>query len=216
VAFRRSRSNTFQLVSKDLAGSGEERALFDSPGESAPTSWSRDGRQILFQMRDPNTRNDVWILPLSGDLEPTPLLKTSFNEAGARFSPDARWVVYSSDESGRYEIYATPFPGPGRKWQVSATGGTQPRWSSDGSEIFFISETRQLMAATVQARDGRLEVGPARPLFGIVYGGPGVLYDVSPDGRRFLVITTSRPDLLAPLTLRTNWTAALPHGSQLD
>jgi Tol biopolymer transport system component len=209
LAFRQTRSTTFRLIVKDVAGAGGERVLFESSGESAPMSWSRDGRLLLFQMRSAGTRNDIWVMPLSGDLKPAPLLQTGFNEESARLSPDGRWVVYASDESGRYEIYATPFPGPGHRWQVSATGGTLPRWSPDGAEIFFISEVRQLMVASVQARDGRLEIGQARMLFGNVFGGTGVLYDVSPDGRRFLVNTPSRPDDQAPLTLRLNWPASL-------
>ena len=89
------------------------------------------------------------------------------------------------------------------------TLATQPRWSSDGAEVFFISEARQLTAVPVQARDGQLNVGSAKPLFENIFGGTGVLYDVSPDGRRFLVNTPSRPDLISPLTLRLNWTASL-------
>src|SRR5262249_42125034 len=163
--------------------------LFESRNEVTPTSWSHDGRLLLFQIRDPGTRNDLWALTLPGDGKPTPFIKTDFNEETGRFSPDAHWVVYTSDESGRNEIYATPFPGPGRRWQVSTSGGTLPRWSADGSEIFFISATRQLTAVPVQARDGQLEVSSAKPLFGNLYGGIGVFYDVTPDGRRFLVNT---------------------------
>jgi Tol biopolymer transport system component len=215
VAFRCTRTAGYEIRVKDLTGPGAERVLFESAGESAPTSWSRDGRLLLFQMRDPNTRNDLWVLTLPGDRKPTPFLQTTFNEESARFSPDGRWVTYVSDESGRDEIYVTPFPGPGRRLQVSANGGTQPRWRSDGQEIFFISNGSQLMTASVQARNGLLEVGQAKPLFKfIVYSAGGMLYDVSADGRRFLVITASQPADLSPLTLRLNWTATVPHMTQ--
>jgi eukaryotic-like serine/threonine-protein kinase len=215
IAFRSTRSATFQLLMKDLAGAGEERVLFESSGESAPTSWSRDGRLLLLHMRDPNTRNDLWLLPLAPGNEPVPFLQTPFNEETGRFSPDGRWVAYAADESGRYEIYVTAFPGPGRRWQVSAAGGTQPRWSPDGTELFFLSSARHLMAVSVRARDGSVDIGPARPVLEITYRGPGVLYDVSPDGRRFLVITSPRPDDVSPLMLRLNWTGALP-GARSD
>jgi hypothetical protein len=214
IAFRTTKSNTFVILIKDLTGPGEERLVFESPGENAPTSWSRDGRLLLLQVRDPNTRNDLWVLPLSTGAKPEPFLQSPYNEESGRFSPDGKWIAYASNESGRYEINVTAFPGPGRRWQVSAAGGTQPRWSPDGKEVFFLSAARHLMAAPVQARDGGLEIGPAKPVLEITYQVPGALYDVSPDGRRLLVITSPQPDDISPLTLRLNWLAAAPNGGE--
>jgi Tol biopolymer transport system component len=216
IAFRTTRSNTFVVLMKDVTGSGDERLLFESPGENAPTSWSRDGRVLLFQARNPNTRNDLWALALSQGQKPVPFLQSPYNEESGRFSPDGRWVAYASDESGRYEINVAAFPGPGRRWQVSAAGGTLPRWSPDGKEIYFLSSARDLMAASVEARDGGLEIGLARPVLEITYRVPGALYDVAPDGRRFLIITSPQPDDISPLTLRLNWLAAAPRGSRPD
>ncbi len=86
---------------------------------SGQLSWSQDGRFILFRRTDSKTGNDVWALPLFGDRKPFPVLQTAFNEDFGQLSPDGRWIVYQSDESGRSEVYVQPFPTSGGKWQIS-------------------------------------------------------------------------------------------------
>src|SRR6266571_4581457 len=96
---------------------------------------------------DPATGLDLWVLPLSGNRTPQPFLRTRFTEAGPRFSPDGRWIAYGSDESGQYEIYVRPYPGPGGKWQVSTEGGEHVIWSRDGKEIFYRNGQKWMVVA---------------------------------------------------------------------
>ena len=179
--------------------------------------WSPDGRFILFAVTAPKTGLDLWVLPLFGDRKPLPFLQTPFNESPGQFSPDGRWIAYSSDESGRYEVYVTPFPGPGGKWQVSTASGDWPRWRRDGKEIFYVAPAdNKLMAAAVNGRGSAFEVGAVRPLFETRVAGPpsvrpgqGRMYDISPDGQRFLVNTVAEEAASAPITLVVNWPALL-------
>ena len=134
----------------------------------------------------------------------------AFNERYAKFSPDGHWVSYESDESGRYEIYIAPFPGPGGKRQISLGGGTFPRWRADGKEIFYAAPNGKLMAAEVSIKGATIEVGGTQPM-GItllLLAGP-YGYDVFADGQRFLVAAPVEQKSAAPLTLVQNWTALL-------
>jgi Tol biopolymer transport system component len=158
--------------------------------------------------------------------KPFPFLQTQFNEAPGQFSPDGRWTAYVSDESGRDEVYVAAFPGPGGapgaaavqgtssgKWQVSTTGGNSPRWRRDGREIFYLAPDNKLMAAPVNGQVSAFEVGAVRPLFDTRPAGLGparsAVYDVSPDGQRFLVNTLAEEAASAPITLVVNWPALL-------
>ena len=153
---------------------------------------------------------DLWILPLFGDRKPFPFVQTPFNDTTPQFSPDGRWMVYASNESKRFEVYVKPFPGPGGRVQVSTTGGIFPRWRRDGKEIFFRSADNKLMAAAVSGQGSSFEVGDVRPLFPVRVGGPFWFYDVSADGKRFLVNTAEeQPATSLPLTLVVNWTDLL-------
>ena len=156
--------------------------------EKLPLSWSADGRFILYQSTGSPTASDLSVLPLSGDRKPIQFLKTQFSEIEGQFSPDGRWVVYVSNESGRQEVYVAPFPGPGGKWQVSTAGGSWPRWRPDGNEIFYLTPDSNLMAVAVNGKRESFEIGAEKALFEISGARPGgYRYDVSADGQRFLV-----------------------------
>ena len=117
-----------------------EEVLFQSVNAKFPTDWSRDGRFILYRDRDLKTSDfSLQVLPVGGDRKPVPFVKTTFSVSHGQFSPDARWVTYSSNESGKWEVFVAPFPGPGGKWQVSTAGGFEPRWRRDGKELFYIA-----------------------------------------------------------------------------
>src|SRR5262249_49840150 len=120
-------SGTTELYQKATDGTGEPEALLVDHRNKFPACWSPDGRFVLYMVDNGGpTGWDLWLLPLFGDRKPSPFLQTPFNEIQGRFSPDGRWVVYASNESGRYEVYVTPFPGPGAKWQISSrTGAAQ-------------------------------------------------------------------------------------------
>jgi Tol biopolymer transport system component len=135
---------------------------------------------------------------------------SNFEEHRGQFSPDGRWVVYISDESGRPEIYVRPFPGPGGQWQVSTNGGVQPRWNPDGKELYYIAPDGQLMAASIAVQNGAIEAGAPMALFQTRVSGGGTntytkpQYDVAPDGR-FLINTITDASTTAPITLLLNW-----------
>jgi dipeptidyl aminopeptidase/acylaminoacyl peptidase len=144
--------------------------------------------------------------------KPVSFLRTRFNESDARFSPGGKWIAYSSDESGKSEIYVRSRAAPGEKWQVSNAGGGNVRWNSNGKELFYISADSQLMAVPVTTGN-TFEAGTPAPLFNItshreVY--EVAPYDVAPDGQRFIVNSqTGAPAL--PIDVIINWTSELKH-----
>ena len=210
ILFGTAREGSFDMYVKSFAGSGNEELLLKAEHDELPESWSLDNRYIAYTSRGvPGTLEDIRVLPLSGDRKPIPFLNTRFLERDAQFSPDGRWMAYISDESGRDEVYVAPFPGPGRKWQISRAGGIRPRWRQDGREIYYLAEDNRITAVEVGQQGSTFEVGAARPLFTIRPQRPGSIYRVSPDGQRFLVNTAIAEEHSSPLTLVVNWTAGL-------
>ena len=213
IAYASNRTGRFHMFAKASSGAGPEETLVEEPDADArPLSWSPNGRYIAFlrrQVKGP-TRGDVWILPLFGDRKPFPFLQSEFEEAFANFSPDGHFIAYVSNETGRNEVYITPFPGASGKWQVSSAGGMAPRWRGDGRELFYMAPDNRIMSVDIGPKGDRLEVGTVRPLFqthslqSIV--GP---YDSYSDGKRFLVVSESEQAASEPITLVVNWTAAL-------
>jgi hypothetical protein len=163
---------------------------------------------LLFTEETEKTGSDILILPLGGGGAPTPLAASAAQEDGAQFSPNGRFVAYSSDATGRVEIYVAAFPRPGDTWQVSQEGGREPRWSRDGKELFFFNRDNWLVAAAVDTSAPRFEVTALNPLFQVPSRGSEFnwRYDVFPDGGHFLVGTPADDDLLSPITLVTEWT----------
>jgi dipeptidyl aminopeptidase/acylaminoacyl peptidase len=162
--------------------------LTTSEYTSVPGSWSPDGQTLAFHDANAKTDNDIWMLPLS-DRKPQPYLQTPFNEGNPRFSPEGRWIAYVSDESGRTEVYVQPYPGPGGKWQVSKDGGTEPVWNRNGRELFYRSGNKMMAVETTTQPNFAL--GNPRMLFERPYALSAVPVsncDVSPDGKRFLMI----------------------------
>ncbi len=196
-----------------VSGAGEPQSLVESPYTKHMSDWSPDGRFLVYDEHHPTRRQDLYLLPLTGDRKPVPLLVTAADETLARFSPDGKWILYRSDESGRSEIYVRDFA-PDRtpvignaKWTISS-GGDKPRWSRDGKEIYYLAFDRTLMAVPVTI-GSTFKPGVAVPLFKT---NPASYdpYDVSPDGR-FLIATlpddASQPSL--PITVVLNWQALM-------
>ena len=211
IVWRSSRKGHYDLYQKVSSGAGSDEILFESEENKTPSSWSADGRFIAYINANikGNTQNDVWILPTFGDVKPFPFLQTRANEIDAQFSPDGRWIAYVSDESGTNQVYIAPFLTAVGKWQVSRGGGAEPRWRGDGKEIFFLSPDNKLMAVALNAKESNLEVGNAQPLFDVHPANPpGYHYDVTSNGKGFLVDTTKEGNS-APLALVVNWTADL-------
>lgn len=204
---RRSGEASLDLFQKASDGAGGEQAVLEDGMNKYPLSWSPDGRFLLYAAApgSPTTGDDLWVLPLFGDRKPFPYLETRFSEFYGLFSPDGRWVAYTSNESGRTEVYVAAFPGAGGKRQISTAGGSFPRWRRDGREIFYLDPTNRLMAATVNGQGARFEVASVTALFETRSLGNSP-YDVSPDGQRFLIISASDAASAAGITVVVNGT----------
>jgi eukaryotic-like serine/threonine-protein kinase len=177
-----------------------------------PLDWSPDNKFLLFGEGDLQSSGQLWLLPIFGDRKPIPLTQNQFVVSGAKFSPDGRWLAYSSNDSGRQEVYVTSFRDGSGKWQISTTGGVQPMWRRDGKELFYWSADNGLMAVSITLKKDGVETGSPHQLFrfnnpvGIV----GVVspYDFTPDGQRFVLLTTPE-DKPRTVTLLTDWTVEL-------
>ena len=211
IVFSSQRSGAGDLYQKAASGTGSDELLFSSKNLKIPTDISPDGRYVLFFDLNPKTKWDLMVLSLP-DRKVTPFLQTEFDETLGMFSPDGHWVAYMSNESGRFEIYVQPFPGPGGKWQVSTAGGTAPVWRRDGKELFYLTPDRKVMALRVKT-GVTFEAEVAKPLFEAhIRNDPDRQYDVSNDGQRFLINAPLGEETSPPITLVQSWTALLRHG----
>jgi Tol biopolymer transport system component len=202
-------SSTGNLHLVTLGGSDlKEDVLLETSHEKWATDWSRDGEYVLYVERgNQATGRDLWVLPLH-DRKPIPIAQTAADDEDGQFSPDGRWIVYQSTESGRMEVYVVPFRRSGRKLQISSSGGVQARWSRDGSELFYVDLDGKLIDVTLTADANDLRVSDAKPLFATHIGDPleGNMrrgYVVSADNQRFLVNTLS--ETVMPMTVLLNW-----------
>ena len=215
IAFNSNRKGHLDLYQKDGNGVREDELLLQSDENKSPTSWSHDGRFLLYTNLAAKTGYDMWILPMEGDRKPFPFLQTEFNEWQGQFSPDGRWVSYTSNESGVSEIYVQPFSpyeapsssSSGGKWMVSRGGGNLSRWSADGKELFY-TQGEVVMAVDVNA-DKTFHAGIPRKLF----NSPEALnvgFNITRDGKRFLfVVAPQSAGALVPFTVLLNWQAGL-------
>ena len=228
IVFISNRTGAYNLYQKATGGSGQDELLLPNRFASAPDQWSRDGRFIVYHEFDPKTKRDLWVLPAEGtaldqrtDRKPIPFLRTKANELLGQLSPDSHWMAFTSDRSGKREVYVRPFHFPEGasegEWTISLAGGEMPRWSGDGKELFFEAADGKMMAVAVKAVPGAkssFEAGAPVPLFDahILHANIDVNfeYDVTADGKRFLINTTGAPGAASPpLTVVTNWTAGL-------
>jgi hypothetical protein len=215
VAFATTRPTGPAILMKPADGSGAEETLV--LGESlilVPTSWSSDGKFLAYWTVGSATGRDIWITPIAGERKPQPFLQTKFNEMQARFSPDSRWIAYQSEESGRYEVYVQPFPGPGGKWQISTNGGTMPVWAQNGRELFYMRSGKLMSVGitsqpTFSASTPQIVADYPPLLMGRLSNGA---YDVSADGQRFLFVKANVENG-PPEEVRVvlNWTEELQH-----
>jgi Tol biopolymer transport system component len=207
LAYRSDRRGPPDIYTIDLGISGSERSLLHLLSVETPLDVSPDGRWLAYQQDTRRTGDDLWLFPLEGKGEPTPFLQTSFDETDLQFSRDGRWTAYVSNESGRPEVYVTPFGRSGEKVRVSTAGGRQPRWRRDGGEIYWVAPGGELMAASLRSSDDPLRIGAPVALFRLETGIEQ--YDVMPDGTRFLVSTALSKVPRPPIEVVVNWTAAL-------
>jgi serine/threonine protein kinase/Tol biopolymer transport system component len=212
IIFSSDREGPYDLYQKASSGATEETELFPSSSDKIVTDWSADGRLILYENLDPKTKYDLWVLPFFGDRKPRLFLRTQSNEQQAEFSPDGKWVAYTSDQSGKSEVYVQSFPASGGKSHVSTDGGADPRWRRDGKELFYLSPERKLMAVPVKGETA-FEPGVPKVLFQTRVPALTVydrnFYDVTKDGQRFLINTLMDETVSSSITLVLNWTARL-------
>ena len=198
-----------ELWTQSVSGSGAQETIANTPNWMTLGDWSRDGRYLFGDVQENKTREDIFFVDLKGDRKLTKFLQGPASEMAPRLSPNGKWLAYKSDESGRYEVYVTAFPGPGGKWQVSSGGGGGPgsglSWSSDGKELYF-SSADKIMAAPIQNTES-FQFGTPQPLpmptadlFGFTTGStPG----------RFLVLRRAGPPEPSPIHVVLNWTETL-------
>ncbi len=212
VVFQSGRETFFHLYEKAADGSGKTTpVLVDDANEYDPV-WSADGRYLVFERKAnaPTSRMEIWAMPTFGNRKPFPVVQSQFQDFQPSLSPDGKWLAYLSTESGRPEVYVQPFPGGGERWQVSAAGGDWPEWRHDGKEIFYISAGDKVMAAKITEAGFQLIIGKETPLFQInAIFSPGWSYDVSADGKQFVVANQRQAKEASPLTLVANWPALL-------
>ncbi|MDO8677505.1 MAG: protein kinase [Acidobacteriota bacterium] len=212
IAFVSNRNGgVFNLYQKNSGNTGEDELLLKSPNNKSLHDWSADGRYILYEEEDPVSRADLWVLPLFGDRKPIKIMGSPFGERQGTFSPDGRWIAYVSDEGGGVQVFVQSFPASGSKWQMSSTRGSAPRWRADGKELYY-DRTGTLMAVdlTGTMSDGPLKAGTPQELFRGLQNVPPHNYDLSPDGRRFLVVSSNMVlGASPPIIVMFNWKSGL-------
>src|SRR5450631_871515 len=207
LVFASNRQTYFGLYVKNSDGANDEKDIVQEDVGNFPSDWSRDGKYILY-CRGP----DLWFVSYP-ELKSSLFLKAPSVFRNAQFSPEGKWVAYSSNESGRWEIYVTSFPDARGRWQVSSGGGEQPRWQGDGKELFFLSSDGKMMAAPVTTGT-HFDAGTPVVLFQSTPRPPVLVYDlfvydVSRDGQRFLINTQVKQAESVPMSVVLNWPAKL-------
>jgi Tol biopolymer transport system component len=201
----------FQVFQRAAAGGAEEIPLFSTDDSVHPDDWSPDGQFIVYTTTPPPPNHDLKLLRLS-DLRSTTLLDSRFSESQGRISPDGRWLAYTSDETGRPEIYLRPFPAGSSSVLISIGGGSEPSWRRDGKELFYLASNGGLMSVALSASDV-VKAGRPTELFRTHIPGErqnmGSSYAAAADGHRFLVPTAVGDAPQAAITVLLNWVKAV-------
>jgi eukaryotic-like serine/threonine-protein kinase len=217
IFFSSDRGGHRDIYEKAANGLGSEEPVFQSKDQQkAINDLSPDGRYAIYDTSSANT-TQLWALPLFGERKPVAFVQGSFSTRSARFSPNGRFVAYSSTETGTPEIYVQTFPQQTGKWQISPSGGTQPMWRRDGKELFYITPDNQLMAVPVNTDAGSFQAGIPKPLFQahlVPFSSWRNIYVPSPDGQRFLMLTPAGEAKEEPITVVVNWPALLKSGGK--
>jgi len=219
IVFRTNRRGQTDLYAKNAGGGGNEEILLTGEAQQAvgidstnivASDWSPDGRYLIGSAPAGSTGEDLWLVPLSGDKKPFKFLAPPADQIHGNFSPDGRFVAYTSNESGRFQVYVQTFPLSTRKWPVSTDGGYEPRWRADGREIYYLSDDRKLMAVAVGP-------GPSFAVPKVLFQtrAPGRVsarrthYVPSRDGQRFLINTQDPDASPTTITVVLNWQSEL-------
>jgi eukaryotic-like serine/threonine-protein kinase len=207
IAYASIAKNVADIAIKPSSGSGAEEILYTSDAFKFPTSWSPDGQFLAFSTFDPkNQKGSISILAMTGEKKAFPFAESQFHSRGLDFSPDGRWALYVSDESGKAEIYVVPFPGPGGRWQVSSSGAVFGEWRKGGREIIYGNDQKELYAVDVVAEGTSVRIGTPRLLF---KDQTVQALAVAPDGEQILAARDTGTAAEAPVTIVTNWVRTL-------
>ena len=197
-----------ELYRKDVSGVAPEKLLLTGAGRPLPLQITRDGKFLLYASASAQSQGDLWMLSLDGPPAPRRVLAGTDREMAAAVSPDGRWLAYA----GSPEVYVTSFPDAAGKWQVSNGGGQRPQWSRSGTELYYTSGDR-FMVAEVNTTGAQFDPGRTRQLFNVRVPAPTLgtraTFAVSPDGQRFLINTWDTRGATTPITVVTNWPAML-------
>src|SRR5437763_7406566 len=208
IAYRSNLTVGYGMIVKPASGLERERLILQGPGteDFLPNSWTPDDLKVLVTHQG-LSGSHLELVSLSDGLA-TKLLSGNGSQANGQISPDGKWLAYASDESGNWEIYVTTFPGTAGKWQVSRGGGNEPRWRGDGKEIFYLGPNGMITAVPVSSQGG-FATGTPTPLFqfhgrAAISSTDAFSYDVTKDGKRFLVNRYVKPEKITPLTVVLN------------
>ncbi|HEY0701558.1 MAG TPA: protein kinase [Candidatus Acidoferrales bacterium] len=208
LVFASARGHDFDLYLKNTDGGQEEKSTgHDAGHDDYPTSWSRDGKNILYVRA-----GEVWSMSMP-EMKRQLFLKSAGSVKNGQFSPDGKWVAYSSNETGKWEVYVTSFPDAKGKWQISTTGGSQPRWRGDGKELFYLAPDEKMMAVPITL-GATVDAGAPVALFAasprdLLATSEMQAFDVTKDGQRFLINTDIGAGATQPVSLILNWDAKL-------
>jgi Tol biopolymer transport system component len=185
-------------------GAGDAQRLTESKSQQGEVSWRPDGKVLAFHQGNPSTSGDIMTLLVEGNEksgwkpgEPKPFVNSAFIEATPAFSPGGRWLAYQSNESGNFEVYVRPFPGPGGKWQVSTGGGSFPKWSRNGKELFYRTADSKIMVVTYAVSGDSFRADKPQLWSPGQFTDRGIYvynFDLHPDGKRFAVLKTPGTD----------------------
>ncbi len=217
IIFGSNRGGHTHIYQKASSGVGNDELVFKSDDNEIPMHWSRDGQHIVFSRPKTETNNrdsDTWILNMPGEKKAVPFVESPFEKTQARVSPDGRWLAYSTNESGMYQIVVQSFPDPNRgKWQITAQGGVEPKWRRDARELYYLSLDGKLMSVPLKS-ERTFEAGTPVVLFQtpltVNRTSPerDRRYDVAPDGR-FLIVVPQTTSASTPVAAVVNWAAEL-------
>lgn len=208
IAYSSNPNNgAFDSYIKSSDGSGQAALLLKSSYSKFAEDFSSDGKYILFTaigFVDKNSGYDIIVKPRTGDKEPTLYLGTNFNERDAKFSPNMKWIAYSSDESGKSQVYIAPFQTGSGKWQITVDGGAFPKWMDNGRKVYFMTPDNKIMGVVVNESGSSLS--PGKPYVVFSSSTPiARLFDINTPGNAILGATPNNRSIPSPITLVTNW-----------
>ena len=199
------------LQATNTRGGGEVKSLSTFDVQVYPSDWSLDGKHLAYTASSQGTSNDVWLLAMTGARKPAPLLQSPFAERHAQFSPDGRWLAFTSNETGRDDVYVQSFPNAATRRMVSSGGGAYPRWGSGGRELLYRAPDGRLTTVPVRLVGSSVELGTPSVVMRLVdaAGVHPYPYDVAADGRILALTPASGGAQDLTLTVLMNWQAAL-------